>query len=127
MREDQTRPEVIVPMRCSVTGRDIEGHVARTQAGWEFLWIQYRPSLGQSPIDEKLREAMTGPFTFDSNFEGCPACRGRAIARCTCGRMGCAASATGRYYCSWCGVDAMLTEPLRQIDGRSGQGGARRQ
>lgn len=59
---------------------------------------------------------IKGIFGFALRYPGCPHCKGRSIARCSCGKVGCWDGVSEIFECPWCGFVGKLSGQIERLN-----------
>jgi len=112
-----TRNIVIVMGRCS---RSKQGFGIRFQKregnDWAATWaFAIKEATANREGYEKTR--ISGRFTLDTAFPGCPHCSAHGFCACICGRLACWNGESRKVTCPWCGRSVELTGEITTLDG----------
>jgi TerY-C metal binding domain len=58
---------------------------------------------------------ITGMFTFDKAYPGCPYCHAKGILKCSCGKIHCWDGRTNTFTCSSCGLTGELRGQIEAL------------
>jgi hypothetical protein len=59
---------------------------------------------------------ITGIFTIDKVYPGCPYCQAKSIFKCSCGKINCWDTQTNTVTCVWCGQTAELKGHIEALN-----------
>ena len=107
---------VVVLARCSDSKTLFGVRFERKDAsGWAGTWaFPLRESTATREGYD--RTSISGSFSLDPSYPGCPSCRARAFFRCGCGKVGCWDGERRKVTCPWCGMTGELQGIVTSLD-----------
>lgn len=107
---------VIVTGRCSCSkggfGIRLErGPDNRWLATWSFA---LKESLAKREGYDKAQ--ISGSFSLEPSYPGCPHCQGHGFFKCGCGKVACWNGESRTVTCPWCGQTGELGGEIDSLD-----------
>lgn len=74
---------------------------------WKYTWAfpMKEDSAKREGYDATVIEGMIDP---DPEYPGCPYCGIKYFVICSCGKLNCNNSVSGKFTCQWCGTTGTL-------------------
>ena len=99
---DSILKAVIVMARCNATSQNFEIRFEEKQEGqWTADWA-FAVKEAYAKKEGYDDNTITGTFTFDSAYPGCPYCYAKGIFKSSCGKVNCWDGKTSIVTCAWC-------------------------
>jgi hypothetical protein len=103
---------VITAARCA-RGRQTFGIRMEERAlqHWIADWA-FGLSDGVAEREGYGRTTITGTFSFEGAYPGCPHCQARSMFQCSCGKVSCWNGEQRMVACAWCGAAIRLDREI---------------
>ena len=101
--KNPSRDAQVVLAKCNQTHQPYGITVERQLDGdWHCVWA-FKLSAKSASAEGYDDTPMSGRFTLDSEYPGCPYCGAQTWYICGCGKLNCWQGASSPVVCAWCG------------------------